>query len=77
MDISKTLFIPTELRKIEQIDFLDDIYGRYINLLQKSSLIKINEREQLNNQLNLLKSSPKTPIIIQPRNKPLLNVLTS
>ncbi len=70
MDISKTLFIPVELRKVNQIDFIDDIYSRYIILIQKSSLIKINEeRTQLNNQLNLLKTSPKTPIIIQPRNK--------
>ena len=77
MDISKILFIPSELRKIEQMDFLDDIYGRYIVLLQKSSLIKINEeREQIGNQLNLLKS-PKTPTILQPRVKPVLSVLTS
>jgi hypothetical protein len=77
MDISKILFIPTELRKIEQLDFLDDIYGRYIVLLQKSSLIKINEeREQLNNQLNLLKS-PKTPTLLQPRPvRPALTIST-
>ena len=77
MDISKMLFVPTILRKTDQIDFLDDIYARYIILLQKSSLIKADqERTQLNNQLNLLKTSPKTPTTLQPRRTPL-TVITS
>lgn len=78
LDISKMLFIPVELRKIKQEDFLDDIYSRYIVLLQKSSLIKANEeRQQLNNQLSLLKSSPKTPTLLQPRVRNPLTIVTS
>ena len=66
MDISKILFIPYHLRKINQIDFIDDIYGRYITLLQQSSLIKADEeRQQLNNQM--IKISPKSPVLLQPR----------
>jgi len=78
LDISKMLFIPVELRKIKQEEFLDDIYNRYIVLLQKSSLIKANEeRQQLNNQLNLLKTSPKTPTLLQPRVRNPLTIITT
>jgi nitrogen fixation/metabolism regulation signal transduction histidine kinase len=40
LDISKELFLPIELRKQTQQEFLEAIYGAYIGLLQKSSLIK-------------------------------------
>jgi len=40
LDISKELFLPIELRKQTQQEFLEAIYGCYIGLLQKSSLIK-------------------------------------
>lgn len=40
LDISKELFLPIELRKQTQQEFLEAIYGSYIALLQKSSLIK-------------------------------------
>ena len=40
LDISKELFLPIELRKQTQQEFLEAVYGAYIGLLQKSSLIK-------------------------------------
>ena len=40
LDISKELFLPIELRKQSQQEFLEAIYGCYVGLLQKSSLIK-------------------------------------
>ena len=40
LDISKELFLPIELRKQTQQEFLEAVYGCYIVLLQKSSLIK-------------------------------------
>lgn len=43
LDISKELFLPVELRKQSQLEFLEAIYGVYIGLLQKSSLIKAEQ----------------------------------
>ncbi len=43
LDISKELFLPVELRKQTQQEFLEAIYGAYIGLLQKSSLIKAEQ----------------------------------
>ena len=40
LDISKELFLPVELRKQSQQEFLEAIYGAYIGLIQKSSLIR-------------------------------------
>ena len=70
MDISRILFTPTALRKLTQTEFLDDIYNRYIILLENSSLIKANEeRTELN---KIIQISPKSPTILQPRN-PLIS----
>ena len=43
LDISKELFLPIELRKQSQQEFLEAIYGAYIGLIQKSSLIKAEQ----------------------------------
>jgi hypothetical protein len=43
LDISKELFLPIELRKQSQQEFLEAIYGCYVGLLQKSSLIKAEQ----------------------------------
>jgi hypothetical protein len=43
LDISKELFLPIELRKQSQQEFLEAIYGAYIGLLQKSSLIRAEQ----------------------------------
>lgn len=43
LDISKELFLPIELRKETQQEFLEAIYGAYIGLIQKSSLIKAEQ----------------------------------
>ena len=43
LDISKELFLPVELRKQSQQEFLEAIYGCYVGLLQKSSLIKAEQ----------------------------------
>ncbi len=43
LDISKELFLPIELRKQSQQEFLEAIYGAFIGLLQKSSLIKAEQ----------------------------------
>ena len=43
LDISKELFLPVELRKQSQQEFLEAIYGAYIGLIQKSSLIKAEQ----------------------------------
>ncbi len=77
LDISKMLFIPVELRKIDQLDFLNKIYDTYIVLLQKSSLIKAEEeRTRMDGQVSLLKTSPKTPTMLQPRRSPLTIITT-
>jgi hypothetical protein len=59
LNISRQLYIPTHLRKIEQIEFLDECYDTYVNLLQRSSLIKADEAQEQ----ALAKYSPKNIII--------------
>ena len=77
LDISKTLFIPADLRKIDQIEFLNKMYDTYIVLLQKSSLIQADEeKSQLERRLEKLQGSPKTPSILQSRLKNPLTVTT-
>jgi hypothetical protein len=56
LDISKELFLPVELRKQSQQEFLEAIYGCYVGLLQKSSLIKAEQ--EITQQKNKL--SPRT-----------------
>ncbi len=61
LNISKTLFIPVSLRKIDQLDFLNICYDKYVILLQESSLIRADEAHE-----NVIqKFSPKS--ILQPR----------
>jgi hypothetical protein len=75
LDISKMLFIPCDLRKIDQIEFLNKIYDTYIVLLQKSSLIKAEEeRSKMECQVEKLKSSPTT---LQPRVRNPLTIITT
>jgi hypothetical protein len=69
LDISKELFLPIELRKKTQSEFLESIYICYVGLLQKSSLIKAEQ--EISQQKNKL--SPKSSILLQPRNP--LNVV--
>ena len=57
LDISKELFLPIELRKQTQQEFLEAIYGCYVGLLQKSSLIKAEHEIAV--QKNRL--SPRSP----------------
>ena len=77
LDISKTLFIPVELRKIDQIEFLNKIYDTYIVLLQKSSLIKAEEeRNKLDVELDKIKTSPKTPTLLSNRIRNPLTIIT-
>lgn len=59
LQISKTLYIPVNLRKIEQIDFLNMCYDKYVILLQESSLIRADEA----NENAIAKYSPKNIII--------------
>ena len=59
LQISKTLYIPVSLRKIEQLDFLNACYDKYVILLQESSLIRANEE----NENAIAKYSPKNIII--------------
>jgi hypothetical protein len=67
LNISKILFIPVSLRKIEQLDFLNICYDKYVILLQESSLIRVDEAQE-----NVIqKFSPKS-ILLQPRN-PLIS----
>ena len=55
LDISKELFLPVELRKQTQQEFLEAIYGCYVGLLQKSSLIKAEQEiTQQKNKLSPL-----------------------
>jgi len=69
LQISKTLFIPVNLRKIDQLDFLNACYDKYVILLQESSLIRADEAQEN----AIAKYSPKSSIILQPRNP--LNVV--
>lgn len=62
LDISKELFLPLELRKQSQLEFLESIYGVYIGLLQRSNLIKAEE--EISEQKNKL--SPKFQRIKNP-----------
>jgi hypothetical protein len=60
LDIQKILHLPIELRKVEQLEFLNTIYDSYIVLIQKSSLIKASEEtEKMNLLLEKIKSSPR------------------
>jgi hypothetical protein len=78
LDISKMLFIPIDLRKVKQEDFMDEIYDRYIVLLQKSSLVRAEEeRSQLDCQIDKLKTSPKSPFNLQNRIKNPLTIITN
>lgn len=75
LDISKMLFVPVEHRVIDQITFLNTIYNSYIVLLEKSSLIKAEEEQQnLQGQVEKLKTSPKSPFSLQQRIKNPLTV---
>jgi hypothetical protein len=60
LDIQKTLALPVELRKIDQLDFLNKSYDTFIVMLQKSSLIKAEEeQERMNDMLDKIKKSPR------------------
>jgi hypothetical protein len=64
LDISKELFLPIELRKQTQSEFLDAVYGCYVGLLQKSSLIKAEQEiTQQKNKLSPRAGNyvPRTP----------------
>lgn len=50
LDVSKMLFIPCKLRKMDQIEFLNKVYDTYIDLIQKSSLIKQEEERKMIDQ---------------------------
>jgi hypothetical protein len=66
-DIEKTLYLPYELRKIPQLEYLESIYDAYILLIQKSSLIKASdENEKMMKVLEKIKSSPRLAIRRQP-----------
>jgi hypothetical protein len=78
LDISKMLFVPIDLRKVKQEEFMDDIYNRYIVLLQKSSLVRAEEeRSKLDCQIDKLKTSPKSPFNLQNRIKNPLTIITN
>jgi hypothetical protein len=67
LDIQKTLYLPVELRKVEQLEFLNTIYDSYILLIQKSSLIKANEEsEKMDKLLEKIKNSPRLTLRRQP-----------
>jgi hypothetical protein len=69
LDIQKILHLPIELRKVEQLEFLNTIYDSYIVLIQKSSLIKANEEsEKMEKLLEKIKSSPRLALRRQPTN---------
>jgi hypothetical protein len=69
LDIQKTLYLPVELRKIEQLEFLNQTYDAYILLIQKSSLIKASEEsEKMDKLLEKIKSSPRLALRRQPTN---------
>lgn len=71
-DIEKTLYLPYELRKIPQLEYLESIYDAYILLIQKSSLIKAtDENEKMMKVLEKIKSSPRLAVRRQPLTNPL------
>ena len=73
LDIQKILYLPVELRKVEQLEFLNTIYDSYILLIQKSSLIKANEEsEKMDKLLEKIKSSPRLTLR-QPLKNPIRN----
>jgi hypothetical protein len=72
LDIQKTLALPVELRKIDQLDFLNKSYDTFIVMLQKSSLIKADEeRERMDTILDKIKRSPRLTMKRQPTLSPL------
>jgi len=72
LDIQKTLALPVELRKIDQLDFLNKSYDTFIVMLQKSSLIKAEEeRERMDTILDKIKRSPRLTMKRQPTLSPL------
>jgi len=74
LDIQKTLALPIELRKIEQLDFLNKCYDSFIILIQKSSLVKAEEEtERMNTILQKIKDSPR--IKNMPTKNPMLTPL--
>lgn len=78
LDIQKTLSLPTELRKIEQLDFLNKSYDTFIVMLQKSSLIKAEEeQERMDNILEKIKRSPRLTLKRQPVKNPIIEPLTN
>lgn len=59
-DIEKTLYLPYELRKIPQLEYLQSSYDTYIQLIQKSSLVKANDESvRMAVVLEKIKSSPR------------------
>jgi hypothetical protein len=78
LDIQKTLSLPTELRKIEQLDFLNKTYDTFIVMLQKSSLIKAEEeQERMDNILEKIKRSPRLTLKRQPSTNPIIDQITN
>jgi hypothetical protein len=74
LDIQKTLALPIELRKIEQLDFLNKCYDSFIILIQKSSLVKAEEEtERMNTILQKIKDSPRIKNL--PTKNPMLTPL--
>ena len=72
LDIQKTLALPTELRKTDQLDFLNKSYDTFIVMLQKSSLIKADEeRDKMDTLLEKIKRSPRLTMKRQPTLSPL------
>jgi hypothetical protein len=72
LDIQKTLALPQELRKIDQLDFLNKTYDTFIVMLQKSSLIKAEEeQERMGDILEKIKRSPRLTLKRQPTLSPL------
>jgi hypothetical protein len=72
LNISKELYIPLELRKVEQIEFLNDCYDKYIILLQRSSLIRADEAQEQAIQ----KFSPKVSLQSRLKNPLLVNTIS-
>jgi hypothetical protein len=66
-DIEKTLYLPYELRKTPQLEYLESTYDAYTLLIQKSSLVKANEEvEMMRKVLQKIRDSPRA-------NNPLIN----
>lgn len=73
LDIQKTLSLPSDLRKIDQLDFLNKSYDTFTVMLQKSSLIKAEEeQERMNDILEKIKRSPRLTLKRHPTLSPLL-----